>query len=170
MNKPTSTLVTDSREQLPLEFHNGLFDKYEVGCLAFGDYGLFLGGNQVPVVFERKGLGDLFGTMGKGYPRFKNEMERASHMHCHMILAIEGSEKDVWCGYEHSTISGDTMLKKLAMLRVRYDLEVLFFNNRREMARWIEEIFLAVIRNYSIETKLLEKEKAPVKIGLKELK
>ena len=40
------------------------------------------------------------------------------------------------------------MLKKLAMMRVRYDLEVHFFNSRREMARFIEEIYSAVIRNW----------------------
>lgn len=155
MKKTTCVLTTDSREQLPLEFRPGLFDKYEVGCLAFGDYGMFIDRGelipvQAPIVFERKGLGDLFGTMGKGYDRFKAEMERAKELKVHMMLTIEGSIQDVWKGYEHSSISGDTMLKKLAMLRVRYDLEVHFFNNRREMARFIEEIFLAIVRNYEV--------------------
>ncbi len=162
MNKIISVLTTDSREQLPLEFKSGLFDKYEIGCLSFGDYGMFLDKGstkpiQAPVVFERKGLGDLYGTMGSGYIRFKAEMERAKELNIHMVLAIEGSIQDVWRGYEHSSISGDTMLKKLAMLRVRYDLEVQFFNTRREMARWIEEVFSAVLRNYSLNTHLTEK-------------
>jgi ERCC4-type nuclease len=164
MSKPASTLVIDSREQLPLEFREGIFDKVEVGALAFGDYGLFINEVQVPIVFERKGLGDLFGTMGQGYERFKREMIRANEMHTHMVLAIEGNEMDVWKGYEHSTISGDTMLKKLAMLRVRHDLEILFFNNRREMARWIEEVFSAIVRNFTL-LPVLEKDKGSVKIG-----
>lgn len=152
LKSPRTVLVTDTREQLPLTFRPGLFDKYEVSTLNFGDYGLFLDldvPTQVPIVMERKGLGDLFGTMGQGYDRFKAEMQRAKAMNSHMMLLVEGSIEDVWRGYEHSSISGDSMLKKLAMLRVRHDLEVHFFNTRREMARFVEEVFLAVVRNYS---------------------
>jgi len=160
MTKPISTLVIDSREQLPLEFREGLFDKVEVGALAFGDYGLFINEVQVPIVFERKGLGDLFGTMGHGYDRFKREMGRANEAHIHLVLAIEGSEYEVWQGYEHSTIKGESMLKKLAMLRVRHDLEILFFNDRRSMSRWIEEVFSAVLRNFTLSPLLpLDKDK-----------
>ncbi len=87
--------------------------------------------------------------MGQGYERFKRELERCKEAKFHMILAIEGSIRDVHAGYKHSSIAGESMLKKLAMLRVRYDLEVLFFEDRRSMARWIEEVFDAVHRNYT---------------------
>jgi len=59
--------------------------------------------------------------------------------------------RDVSQGYEHSRFTGDAMLKKLAMLRVRYDLEYHFCNDRREMARHIEEIFSAINRNFKKE-------------------
>ena len=140
----------DSREQLPLEFRPGVFDEIVTKGMPFADYWLEIEEKEVPIMFERKGLGDLFGTMGNGYERFKLEMGKAKQMECHLFLLIEGSMQQVWQGYEHSTISGDSMLKKLAMLRVRYDLDVHFFNSRREMARFIEEIFSAVVRNYGV--------------------
>lgn len=149
-----SKLIVDSREQLPLEFRPGVFDSIVVQGMPFADYWLEVEGQEYPIVFERKGLGDLFGTMGQGYERFKKEMEKAKQVDCHMVLAIEASEETVWRGYEHSSISGDSMLKKLAMLRVRYDLEIQFFNSRREMARWIEEIFSACIRNWTKDDKV----------------
>lgn len=156
-SKPRTKLIVDSREQLPLQFRSGIFDEIVTQGMPFADYWLEIDGKEIPIMMERKGLGDLFGTMGSGYERFRVEMEKARKMDCHLMLLIEGSLQDVWRGYEHSSISGDTMLKKLAMLRVRYDLEVHYFNGRREMARFIEEIFSAVVRNYSLETGVKDK-------------
>jgi len=140
----------DSREQLPLQFRPEVFDEVVVQGMPFGDYWLQVGEKEVPLVMERKSLGDCYGTLfSSNYERFKRELERAKAVDCHMMFLIEGSIEDVWKGYKHSSVSGDTMLKKLAMMRVRYDLEVHFFNTRREMARFIEEIFSAVVRNWS---------------------
>lgn len=146
-------ILSDSREQNPLTFNKDKFDVITEG-VPFADYWCEIPTTestyvQVPIAFERKSLGDLFGTMGKGYERFKREMERAKEAKFHLVLIIEGSIKDVHRGYEHSSIKGESMLKKLAMLRVRYDLEVLFFEDRRSMARWIEEVFDATYRNWT---------------------
>ena len=146
-------IISDSREQAPLSFNKDKFNVVTEG-VPFGDYWCEVPNSegtytQVPICFERKGIGDLFGTMGKGYERFKREMERCKEAKFHMILAIEGTIRDVHKGYEYSSIKGESMLKKLAMLRIRYDLEVLFFEDRKSMALWIEEIFDAVHRNYT---------------------
>lgn len=141
-------LKIDSREQLPLEFRPGIFEEIHTEGLPVGDYWAELEGVEIPMAFERKAKGDLFGTMTQGYERFKREMDRAKEANLSLVLLIEGSMADIAQGYEHSQYSGESMLKKLAMLRVRYDLEYHFFNSRREMARYIEEIFDAVRRNY----------------------
>jgi ERCC4-type nuclease len=146
-------ILSDSREQNPLSFNKDKFDVVTEG-VPFADYwgeipntdGTY---TQIPICFERKGIGDLFGTMGKGYERFKREMERCKEAKFHMILAVEGTVRDVHNGYKHSSIEGSSMLKKLAMLRIRYDLEVLFFEDRKSMTKWIEEVFDAVYRNYT---------------------
>lgn len=141
-------LIVDSREQKPLEFREGIFDKIEVEGMPVADYWCMVDEREVPLCFERKSLGDLFGTMTHGYERWKRQMKKAQDFGLQMILLIEGSMRDVGKGYEHSQFSGDSMLKKLAMLRVKYDLEYHFCNDRREMARHIEEMFSAVARNW----------------------
>lgn len=140
------------------EIRKEIFDEINIEGLPFGDYWniwKFEDGKEytVPIAFERKNLADCFGTMTSGYERFRKEIEKAKKNNFSLILLIEGSIRDVAKGYEYSQFSGDSMLKKLAMLRVRYDLEYHFFNDRREMSRFIEEIFMAVKRNYKVEDK-----------------
>jgi len=141
-------LIQDSREQRPLEFKPGVFDEIVVEGLPYADYWAEIDGKQIPLCFERKGFGDLYGTMTAGYPRFKRELELAKENKFAIILLIEGSMREVAGGYHHSKFTGDSMLKKLAMLYVRYGLEYHFFNDRREMSRYIEEVFSAVHRNF----------------------
>lgn len=143
-------LVQDTREQLELDFKgiDGV-EKVEKMTLPYGDYTAIVHERPVPIVFERKGLGDLFGTMTSGYDRFKREMERAKESDMKLILIVEGSYTDVWNGFERSQFSGESMIKKLHMLQVRYDLETVYCESRRVMARYIVGLFLAVERNFS---------------------
>lgn len=147
-------LIIDSREQKPLDFRKDAFHLIERKGLKFGDYSATFHNAVIPIVFERKGLGDLFGTMTNGYSRFKKEMARAKEAKSQLVLLIEGSIRTIAKGYEHSDFDGASMLKKLAMLKVRYDLEWYCFNDRHEMARYIEEIYQAVVRNYGAKDKV----------------
>lgn len=131
----------------------------DVKALKFGDYGACIDGVVVPVAFERKGLGDLYGTMTSGYERFKKEMGRAKEAGAKLVLLVEGTRAKVGNGYKHSRYPGSAMLKKLAMLRVRYDLEYHFCSSREEMAGLISDFFLAIERNYATEKKLETKAK-----------
>lgn len=124
-------------------------DKVEEMALAYGDYNAVVHGKVVPIVVERKGLGDLFGTMTSGYERFKREMKRAKDDNVKLILAVEGTYSDVWAGYEHSQFDGASMVKKLATMHVKYDMETWYCESRRVMARRIADTFLAVERNWS---------------------
>ncbi len=141
-------LVIDNQEKKPLLFKKGVFGEMTTRHLSFGDYGIELDGKFAPIYFERKSLVDLFGTMGKGYERFRKEIKRSQEAKSTLILVIEGSMKDVFNGVEYSKIPGYRILKQLATLRVKYDLETHFFNSRREIARYIEDICLAVERSW----------------------
>lgn len=143
-------LVTDSREQRCLDF-SGIegIESIEKMTMPYGDYTAIVHEKPVPLVFERKGISDLFGTMTSGYERYKREMERAKESSVKLVLIIEGSYTDVWNGIEHSRFSGESMLKKLAMLYVRYDHEYIFCESRRVMARRIADTFLAIERNWA---------------------
>lgn len=116
--------------------------------MSFADYGCEIGGSLVPIVFERKSIGDLYGTMTSGYARFKKEMERAKAQNFVMELLVEGSMRDVAKGFERSTFEGASMIQKLYTLKVRYNLNTYFFNDRHEMAKHIVETYKAVERNY----------------------
>ena len=142
-------ILSDTREQLELDF-TGLegVEKVEKLGLAFGDYTALIHDKPVPIVFDRKALGDLFGTMTHGYTRWKGVMRKAKDANFKLILIVEGSYSQVLAGYEHSEYSGESMIKKLHMLQVRYDLETVFTENRRVMARYIVGLFGAVERNW----------------------
>lgn len=148
-------IISDTREQNELDF-SGIegVEKVEVMGLAYGDYTALVHSKPVPIVFERKGFSDLWGTMTKGHDRFKAEMERAKKDNVKLILIIEGTYSDVWNGFERSAFSGQAMLKKLAMMYTRYDLEYVFCESRRVMSRRICDTFHAIERNFSLNTPL----------------
>lgn len=142
-------IVCDTREQRKLDF-TGIeaVEKVEDMTLSYGDYTAIVHERPVPVVFERKGINDLFGTMTSGYECFKKEMVRAKESDMKLILIVEGSYTEVWQGIEHSQFSGEAMIKKLHMLQVRYDLETVYCESRRVMARYIAGFYHAVERNW----------------------
>lgn len=148
-------ILADTREQRPLPFREGgAIEGVEKVTLSYGDYAVrYRDGSSPPVRFERKGMGDLYGTMTTGYPRFKKEMERARSDGASLILAVEGSLSDVLEGHRHSSWSGDSMTQKLFTLMVRYKMDVVFCVNRLEMARFISEYFQAIGREREIMKK-----------------
>ena len=126
-------------------------DKLEEMALSFGDYSGILDDKVVPILFERKGLQDLFGTMTSGYERYKKAMARAKEANMKMILLIEGTYTDVWNGDEHSQFDGESMIKKLHTMYVKYDHEFWFCESRRVMARRIVDTYLAIDRCWKKE-------------------
>lgn len=89
-------------------------------------------------------MGDLFGTMGKGYKRFKREIERAEKEGTTIILIVEGTVTKVLKGYKHSKLKGISVFRKLLTLWLKYDIVPVFCKDRKEMAVYIEEYFLSV--------------------------
>lgn len=123
-------------------------------CLPYGDYGAWVGDSEtelkpVPVMFERKSKSDLWGTMASNnYERFKREMARAKDANHKLILLIEGSYSDILEGLSYSQFSGSSMIKKLATLHVKYDLDYWFCFSRREMASRIADTYFAIERHW----------------------
>lgn len=126
----------------------------KVEGLPFADYWAELDGKELPIVFERKALGDLFSTLTGGYKRFRKEIDKVKEAGVQMEILIEGSLTDVLGGYEYSTVPGKVILKTLSMLKVRHNVNYHFFNNRDEMSRYIHEVFSACQRNYGVDRKV----------------
>jgi len=141
-------ILQDTREQSPLFFSHKFITNIEKMTLPVGDYGVrYEQGYVLPVVFERKSIGDLFGSLGKGYKRFKNELLLAKELDLRLILIIEGAFSEVLKGYEQSTLSGLSIIKKIFTLWVRYNLIPVFCKDREECASFITEYYLAIGRN-----------------------
>lgn len=126
----------------------------EVEGLPFADYWCeFENGVDMPIVFERKGLQDLFGTLTGGMERFKRELERAKENNFKLVLIVEGTMSEVIAGTKYSEVKGTTILKTMMTLWVKYDVVPIFCPNRSEMRRFMIETWEAVGRNYSKEKK-----------------
>lgn len=115
-----------------------------------GDYmAEFEDGYRPSFSFERKSVGDLYGTMTGGYKRFRKEIDRARQAETKLFLIVEGTLTDVYAGYKHSSWDGESMVKKLYTLRVRHDIETIFCQSRWECSQVIAEFFEAVGREYA---------------------
>ena len=117
--------------------------------LPVGDYSVqFIDGYIPPIYFERKSLVDLFGTLGKGYKRFKKEIVRAQEQKLTLILIVETSLGKVAKGCDHSTIDGISIVKKLFTLWIRHGIQVVFCQDKEEMAEYITQFYLACGREH----------------------
>lgn len=113
-------------------------------ALPEGDYGCeFEGGERSNTIFERKAFSDLFGTMGKGYPRFKKEMNRAAARGTRLVLIIEGTIGKVIRGYDMSALKGYSVCQKLFTLWFRHGLMPVFCRDKPELVRYIVEYYSA---------------------------
>lgn len=142
-------IIRDTREQAKLLFSSEIevIDKK----LDFGDYGCELAdGHVVPIVFERKSVNDLFGTLTSGYDRFKAEIIRSQEAKCRMILIIEGTITKVGKGIKHSKRNPDSLLDQIFTLFVRYKIIPVFAKDPMEASRWITLFYKAYEKNYYI--------------------
>ena len=77
-----------------------------------------------------------------------------------LTIIIEGCRREVEMGYEHSTVSGDTILKTLDTLHVKHGIEHVFCNDRRDMVKTIVSKFNAIGRNFKPVRRNHEKDRA----------
>lgn len=141
-------MIQDTREQDGLYFPpDGVFTATRIETLPVGDYACeFLDHTRPPIIFERKSLNDLFGTMTKGHVRFKKELTKAADLKIKLILIVEGSLSAVLQGVEHSAYAGSSCIQKLFTLFLKYDLMPVFCLNRQEMVEYIKAFYAAVGR------------------------
>ena len=148
-------IIQDTREQKPLKFNHPWITEVRIEKIDIGDYRAeFTDGYKPPIVFERKSIGDLYGTMGYGYGRFKRCIVRAQDSETTLFIIVEGSLTKVLKGYEHSKIGGISMVYKLFTLWVRYGVQTIFVNNRVEMVEFITHFYLSCGKDYVRRKKL----------------
>jgi len=148
-------LIEDSREQTPLKFNKSYIDYVMSAKLDYGDYSAIINDSPCPVYFERKSIGDLFGTLSRkkgktGESRadiFKKEIGRCVADGNKLVLIIECSLTDILKGYSHSDIKGLSIVRTLFTFMLRYHVPFVCCSSRREMANYISEFYYALERN-----------------------
>lgn len=131
-------ILLDTREQRPLKFTCETKRK----CLKFGDYGaLFSETHQHPVVFERKSIADLYGSLTFGYDRLRKCFDRAEKAKFQLVIAIEGTKEKVLEGYKHSSREPKSIIKQLETIQIKYNVVHKFFKNRQEMSSLIYDFY-----------------------------
>lgn len=142
-------ITIDTREQTPLKFIGVETSSKKID---FGDYSCILSdGHVVPVVFERKSVCDLFGTMSVGYERFRNEINRCKESNFKMIIIIEGVLTKVSKGISHSCRSGDSVLSQLFTIWIKYDITPVFCKDQEESSKFITLFYTAFEKKYWVE-------------------
>lgn len=143
-------IIQDTREQKPLEFKHYSITEVFKQKMDVGDYcAEFKDGYRPPIVFDRKSISDLYGTMGKGYPRFKKCIQRAQEQNIQLFIIVEGSLTKVSKGYSRSKIKGSSMVQKLFTLSVRYGVHTIFCSTRKEMAYYITHFYCGIGREHT---------------------
>lgn len=82
-------IFIDTREQRPFKFKNQIINK-----LDFGDY-TASGEHYSKTFIDRKSIGDFKGTFGKGYDRFKDEIQRCKEFDSFLFVVVEATIDEI---------------------------------------------------------------------------
>jgi len=158
-------LITDTREQDCLVFPSVVDCSTRTATLNVGDYSAEYEGITFPpdddtprTIFERKSIADCFGSFtGERYLKEKAKIERASKAGLKYVIAIEGSIRTVIKGHEYwangkmnkAKKDGMAQFRQLLTMSQKYNISVMFFSDKTEMALFIQEFFVAPLRRYT---------------------
>jgi len=141
-------IIVDTREQHPLEFRKSKEVQGTVlKKLNVGDYSIE--GYEHKIAIERKSPQDLFGTLGKGHKRFKREIERALD-YDYFAIIVECPFTSIlykeFKGSHYSRMLGDVVIQICCTLRMKYNIDIIYTNNRAESISYIRHLFRAYLK------------------------
>ena len=127
------TIITDTREQTPLIFHNL---ESETGTLYTGDYSAK--GLEELLAIERKTTADLVASLTSGRDRFMHELHRLRGFRFCRLLVI-GCRVEIEQHRYRSRTKPRAVLASLAAVEARFDLPVIFCPEPTEAALKVEQ-------------------------------
>jgi len=142
-------IIVDTREGLPYWKNNVIKKKLDTG-----DYSLE--GMETRFTIDRKSLPDLFGTLGKGYTRFRKELVRSQELE-YFGIYIEGTPEKVFAkdfpgSYHIKRMTGRAVMRQLKTIEEKYGVHVVFCESRVGCKRAIKKKFSTLLNS---EEKLL---------------
>lgn len=133
---PKITIITDSREQLSLDFSK--FKNVDVirKKLDTGDYSV--SGYEDSLCIERKAINDVVSTLISNHQRFLREMERTKTYKERYIL-IEHSPSILYnyCAKRGWQKKFDTVIQSLLAYAYHYNTRIRFCKNREDMTNYV---------------------------------
>jgi len=139
------SVVVDTREKDPWTFEGELPSNLHIkktysDKLEAGDYtivGYDLEGDDYGVVIERKNsLEEFIGNIGRGWDRFKVELEKMSKYRIAAII-IEDDLKDSFAKYKskkgygkYFNVSPNFIVKRISEIKSRYGVSTYFMSNK----------------------------------------
>lgn len=142
-------IIVDTREQSRLEFKHKSISEVIIKGLNVGDYAaLFSDGFKPPMVFERKSISDLYGTLSQGYDRFKKEIDRAKEQNIQLIIIVEGSLSRILMGSGFSQRTPESLVYQIFTIWVRYGVQTIFCKDREDVAEYITQFYIAHEKEY----------------------
>ena len=130
--------------------------KVSTVCLPFGDYWAAFQDkvgnelNEIPIMFERKSMSDLYSTFSSevNIERHKEKVAKAERMDAKLFMIVEGSLSDLEEGVEHSQMEPQRIVKTTFTFFVKYGFMPIFCNDRNEMVRFMLHTWEAFGRNF----------------------
>ena len=122
-------IFIDTREQKPFSFKNSITNK-----LDFGDY-TGSGDAYSKTFVDRKALTDFKGTFGKGYDRFKREMDRCVEFESFLFVVVEATIDEIVqsnIGAIKTNLSYCFHNVKEIMLEYPSNLQIIFCKDREQ--------------------------------------
>jgi ERCC4-type nuclease len=126
------SVIVDTREQKPLWTGKKCIRK----CLVVGDYSTPLLLDTFAI--ERKSPMDLYGTITKGHPRFRNELIRAEVYNIKLVMYVECPKQKFidkqFQGGSLRQMESTTLSKIINTVENRYNLEIVWCTSRTNIA------------------------------------
>ena len=155
-------IIQDTREQRPLIFNHPYITGTKIETMKIGDYTVeFADGHRPPIVFERKSLQDIFGSLSKGYPRLKKRINQAIQQNIQFIIIIEASLTKVNNGYNKSERSGEVIVQQLFTLLTRHNIMTVYTNSPEEASLFITNFYLSIGKEHIKQAKIKSRESNP---------
>ena len=130
------TLITDTREQLSLDFSK--FKNVDVirKKLDTGDYSV--SGYEDSLCIERKAINDVVSTLISNHQRFLREMERTkTYKECYILIEHSPSILYNYCARHGWQNKFDVVIQSLLAYAYHYQVRVRFCKDREDMAKYI---------------------------------
>ena len=152
-------LLVDTREQNALAFSEMVGVTVKIEMLKVGDYtARHKGGLMDTTVVERKSVSDCFHSFTHNYENEKAKLMRAKDFGLTYVVAVESPAIELRKGQTYTKDgevhevrkSGLAMVRQLMTWQRKYDVQVWFCRDRKDMAFMIQEYFLT-------QERLLEK-------------